>query len=777
MAEPTKKEYKGFRQYLPEKEKTEDWAIACIEYICSHENGSSGDGHHRLNYNKLYRAYNGYLDESDYTYITRPTGSKQGKLPPDAKYPAKLRNYPIIKPIVDLLVGEKSKRFNSWQVVVSNPDSFNIYREDLNKKLLRVFQQRTINVLNQMGFDTGVESQQVPSPQEVVDQFKQDYKDERAIIGSDALEYIVLFNKIYDHFLTGFLDFIVVGEVSSFRGIKDDDLEYEIFPPSQISYEKSPSNKFIEDSNWVVRSWELTNSEVLDMFSSEIKNNEDTLKEIENPESANNTGSDKSYSITTYILSNGSIGEDTSGSPGASREHLITVEHCVWRAFRKRGIIQDIDEYGQPVTIEVDETYKGSDVLHWEWGSDIWHGYRINGNKYFKIERWPYQINKLTRSRKIPLPYNGRIYSDRNSSNQSVVNIGLAFQALFNVLKYKVEQLIAKNKDKVILMDYSAIPRTEGWDEFKFMYFVDAFGFMFIDRKKADKSFNQYAVLDAGLGSYIRDMITIMDSVKNDYEEVLGINRQRKGQFAASDSVGTSQYALGQSAVINEELFKKFEEFEERELQHLMDLSQYAWADGGKKAMFVASDRRQVMLDLDPIVYCNADYSVFVTNSAKENEKLKQIKGLVERIAQNPNTKNQQLAEIIDADNYSKLKEKLIEADNLQEQFEQKKHENTMAQIEAQNQAKAQEGQREDMNKELDRQNKIDVALIQAGSSIAGAENADKSDVERFRAILDAQLKRESNAIEREKIQAGREKAKLDAQTKLRNPVVGENKK
>lgn len=772
--------YTGFRQYLSEKEKDEDWVISAAQYITAHNNFSS-----TINFDKLYRAYNGYLEQEDYTYITAPTGSKMGKIPKDAKYPARLRNYPIIKPIVDLLVGEKSKRFKGWQVVVSNPDSVNVYREELNKKLRAVLEQRTINILNKMGVDTGMESQQVPTPQQIVDQFKQDYKDERAIIGADALEYITLYNNIYDHFLRGFLDFVVTGAVTSYRGIENGDIDYEIFPPNQLEFEKSPGSIFIEDSSWVKRTWELTNTQVLDMFSEDFKDEKDLLLQLENPQNDSITGSEP-YSVTTYITSGSvGIGEDTSGVAG-SRDRLITVEHCVFRAFRKVGIVEDIDEYGQSIIVEVDETYQGNNVLEWNWLSDIWEVYVINGNIYKRGRRWPYQLNKLNRSKKIPLPYNGRIYSDRNSEPQSVVKIGLAYQALYNIIKYKLEMMIAKSKDKIILMDYSAIPRDQGWDEFKFMYFVDAFGYMFVDRKKADKSFNQYTVLDASLGQYIRDMIMLLESIKQDYEDVIGINRQRKGQFAASDSVGTSQFALGQSAVINEELFKKFEEFEERELEHLISLSQYAWRDG-KKSMFVSSDRRNVMLDIEPDVYCDTDYGVFITNNAIENEKLNRIKGLVDRIAQNPNTTNKELAEIIDADNYSKLKEKLEKADELKRQYEQQVQEQKMKEIEAINADKEKERESKAIESELDRQNNIDVAMINNLGTIAakGAgmqpevapENSPEMLITRFKAEVDKQMNREKNQVAREKIAADLKKAELDAKTKLKNPVVGEKKK
>ena len=66
---------------------------------------------------KYYDAYNGNLAEADYNYVINPYNSEKHK----TKGFAKLRSYNIIKPVVDLLLGEKAKDL-SHQVVVRNSD-------------------------------------------------------------------------------------------------------------------------------------------------------------------------------------------------------------------------------------------------------------------------------------------------------------------------------------------------------------------------------------------------------------------------------------------------------------------------------------------------------------------------------------------------------------------------------------------------------------------------------------------------------------------------------
>ena len=67
------------------------------------------------------------IDDQDYKYVLKPYGKTR------ENFPSKLRNYPIIKPIVDLLLGEKSKRPLNYSVVVKNADSVSL-KEEAKKK-------------------------------------------------------------------------------------------------------------------------------------------------------------------------------------------------------------------------------------------------------------------------------------------------------------------------------------------------------------------------------------------------------------------------------------------------------------------------------------------------------------------------------------------------------------------------------------------------------------------------------------------------------------------
>ena len=104
------------KQKLPRSRKTKDWAKSCIHAFINRSSFSTSTKHTLQTY---YEAYNGNIREADYNYVTNPYNSEAWA---KKNFPARLRNYNILKPIVDLLLGEKAKRPMSYQVVVRNAD-------------------------------------------------------------------------------------------------------------------------------------------------------------------------------------------------------------------------------------------------------------------------------------------------------------------------------------------------------------------------------------------------------------------------------------------------------------------------------------------------------------------------------------------------------------------------------------------------------------------------------------------------------------------------------
>ena len=713
------------KQKLARSRKTKEWAKECIRAFINRSSFSTSTKHTLQTY---YEAYNGNLREADYNYVTNPYNSEAWS---KKNFPARLRNYNILKPVVDLLLGEKAKRPLAYQVVVRNADISSRFDQYRKKKIDEYMEQLIINTANENGIETGVPSQELPVPEEHMEAVLEGYRDSRAIIGQEALNYLFDWLGMEDNMQKLFFDWLVAGECYTYKDVCMDDVEYSVVSPLDIDFEKGPDVDYIEDADWVVRRQIMSVNQVVDRFYDVL-----SPKDIDRLEQPHGKYRD-SYGGAQSMFINKPEDDES--------DRMVEVLHVCWKSFSRVGILEYTDDLGQPQQMVVDESYKAADneTIKFYWVNEVWEGYQIDKDIYVSFNPHAVQRNEMNK-----MPYNGRIYSNRHSDNISVVSMGLAYQVLYNVFHYRLELSIAKNKDKIMLMEMNTIPKRHGWDEEKFMYYADAMGFAFIDSTAEGKSgervtFNQFQVLDMSLGQYIAAQFQLLQAIKAEWEEMIGISRQRKGQVKTSDGVGTTERAVFQSSVISEEIFRRFEAFIEKEYQGLLDVSKIAWRKG-KKMTYVTSDLRTAVVDIDPTDFQEAEYGVFVKNTSREQDKLTQMRNLAMAFAQNgsePST----VAEILDSNNFAKIKVHLKEVEQKQKEFQEQQ--NQVQQQLAQQQAAAQKQLQdekqafESSENEKDRLVKMELKKMDVAAKVTSDAdgNGRKDEIDRQRLEVERQ--------------------------------------
>lgn len=723
------------KQKVTQKERTDKWGEQCIDALINASSFGTSGRHPLI---EMYETYNGEINISKYySYVNNPLGSDR---PERKSYPARIRNYNIIKPVIDLLTGEKSRRPQNYTVINVDGDVVSEREQAMTKQLTALLQQQFINRLNELGVQTDIESQPAPSVEEFLKDFEKSYKDGRAKEGQESLDYIHYSQRLDEKFSQAFFDYLITGKVCTYKGVAYDNLEYDPISPLFLDYGAS-SATYIEDAPWAVRYSSMTIPEIIDTFGDVLT--DDQIEELEN-----------SKEDTSSILNHLFFGGENMISIG----NKVDVYHAVWKTFLKVGKLRYKDEFDFWQEMEVTEEYKPEEGEHieWFWKNIVYQGYRIGRDMYLKVEPFPIQRYDGFNPSKVKLPYNGRTYSDRHAKNISVVSQGMPYQILYNIFHYRLELSIAKNKDKILLMEYNTVPRQHGWDEEDFLYHADAHSIGWIDTTSEGKNgkqvqFNQFQVLDMSLWNYISKQYELLQAIKDEWEESMGITRQRKGNIYASDGKSNTERAVFQSSVISEELFKKFEDFEERELNGLLDTSKWAWIDGINSS-YISRDYRTAYLSLDPERHANSKYAVFVTKSAKEMDKLEALRQYGTNYA--ANTKNPQyLTEILDSDNFSKIKQKFEEMSQAEREYEAQMQEqqNELKQMEieekqAEREHKAMENEKErNLKREL-KAMEIDAMLFGQDinkNGVPDANEIEKRAFEREKFYEDIRLKRE----------------------------------
>lgn len=614
---------------------------------------------HKWALKKLYDYYNGHIDIDDYRLITEPFGKKlEGDW-------ADVVNYPIIKPKVDLLWGEFAKRPKNSEVYVTNDDVTNQVLEEKNKIVLQNLEQLFINELNAQGIDTGVPTEEIPRPEEVQKEFMSSYRDKRAILGQHSLEYINQYCKLQEKFHLEFFHWLVSGEVYSYKTVENNEPYYEVVNVLDLDYDKDPDNQFIEDAEWVVRRKYMNPSSIVEFFYDDLGKTEKEIKDAINK--IETLGSN-----TTVFSASAPNLYDRTG-PQNVYNRLVEVKHVVWKSKKKVGICTFMDEFGIEQSVEVDETFKPLKELgqkvEWYWVNEIWEGYMIGTDMYFRIRPLPVQRTSLDNLSKCKLPYNGRVLSAINSRNISLVILGVPYQILYNATMHRLKLAMAKMKDDMIQLDVNLKPKNMSLDEW--LLYGDATNILFIDRNKEGfrESSTHQSVLKMA-SSTIQSYIELLRFIKTEWEEVCGVTRQRQGQINTSETVGGVERAVVQSSLITEIYFTLFDEFKEREYQGLLDYSKFAWIDG-KKTSFVLPDTGKIVyLDVDPIQHSEAEYGVFVALGGKQVEKRKQLEAQLVNFIQN-GAKTSTIIDVINSESFTELKAKMLYAEQKQDEYTQ----------------------------------------------------------------------------------------------------------
>lgn len=694
------------RQAIPLSSKNKEWREQSLDGVIARSSFdySFTRGDWKEIVARCYEYYNGEIAPEDYAHVLKPYGKTRNNMP------GKLRNYNILKPNADLLLGEYSRRPDNYTVIVTNPDVNTIKEEKKRELVMNNLKELFMKEVQATGVaDLGVDPEaEAPMPEQVEKAFDLEYSDARAIQGQNALQYVEYSNEVSRLHRKGWKDFLIAGMVFSLKEVISNEVHYEILNPLDVDFDMSPDLDFVEDGDWAIVRKKMHPSQVVDLFYDKLTTAQ--VRQIETP-----TGSGEmpmSYQDHSRYTQNDG--------------RLVDVCRVFWKSFKKIGILHYKDEYDEFQMTEVDEEYKkkSGERLDWYWVSEVWEGTRIEKDIYIQIRPFPVQRTSLDNPSRCKLPINGKIYSNRNAAFTSFIQLGIPYQLLYNIYHYRLESAVAKAKGVIAQLDLDYVPK--GWDMDKYMYFIEATGIAWQQRKKEGNVMPTHThreVLDLSVKA-VDSFLSLIQMVKMEWEEISGVSRQRKGSMSQYDGKGVSEQSIVQSSLITEDLYEGFDEFKERDRAGLLDLSRMAFVSG-KKGQFVLPDGAQGWLDIDGLQHMESEYGIAVTSSGREQQKISFMKGLGQQMVQS-GWSPALIAEIMETENFAGLKAKLKEAEKIQQKLgeAQSKAQSESAQQMMQMEEKKMQNQNAQF--EADRQNRIQVAQIQSAASQTPPDDSGK---------------------------------------------------
>jgi hypothetical protein len=652
------------------------------------------------------------------------------------KFPVEMVHIDRMSPKVDLLLGEEMKRPFNFTVVNMSPETTNKILNEKKKMYINYLKELVHSMLSPEAQETSQANGTAPQPQidpntgqpmpakpppEIEKYFKYEYKEIKEITANKLLRYLQEKLRLDYWFNRGFRDVLISG--CEIYKIYSDGNEPRIRPVNILRFDcdLSSNSPFIHDAAWCVEYEEITLAEVVDRYGMDME--EDVLDAITHTFMNDMYGRDWGLGPTTN-LSDVRIAEalDYKVNYRTSTTQVKLV-HAEWKGLRKIKFVTDA--HGDERIEDEDYTKKPGEKVEDRWINQVWECTKVGWNSrnfLIKYQTKNNQYVSLVNPSMCRLSYTGTI------NPYSFIGKIKDLQILYNIVFWRTQLTVALAKNKALVIDRSKI-ETDNMTLDKWAYYGEMLGFIFVNGADAGDGRFVTDVVDRSLESAgIDGYIKVLDRIDRTIDEASGISPQREAQVSPDANNGTTNVAINQSAAITEPLFYLHNQTKKNVLEMLLHEARMVFKQT-HQLQYILDDGQRQFIEMDE-EFVDADFGLFVANSARENDIMQYIKS---NAIQALNTGVISLADAVKA----MVSNSTFEAIKLLEEGQNRKQQESMQQQTQQQQAQQQaEKTKQDLLMQIEKiksgtmmeleklksQTRIQVAEIQSSDRL-GAEN------------------------------------------------------
>jgi hypothetical protein len=762
-------------QFKTEKQKKDDsWIKNTMDYFANQSYAMYV--RNRETFAKNYDLMKGILRREDF-YQEPEVRSFTDQLVSDLDLPAYVKMYSIITTPVNELVGEISKRPDSFRVKAFDDDSqaqeLQFKTDTLQQYVISKVKQQVVAKVAMTGQEVNEEDIDKITFEQVKDQL-----DSYTSVAEKWANHVLTAQKadfnIKEKSEEAFRDLLI--SARQFYHIYEDNskLGYniEVTNPKNTWFLTTPDKKYTSDPTGrkqgsyaagTVQVMELSEiiEAVPELTKAEIDHLRTSLQDygLINARESNLTndvtpGID-SITYDTYdplvLQTRMMIESEMKENDDGLRDFLgltnnvsafgykYVVIRSYWISKKKIGKLIYLDELGNEQSVLVDENYKNGMMptqqsLEWGWINQWYQGIKI-GPDIYHVK--PYKLLDYC-------PIIGTVYEQKNTEAKSLVDLMKPFQVIYNVCMNQLYKLLEKEVGKVQLMSLRHIPVPKDGDaqDALDVWEMEARnrGVVFVDDSpenlKAPSSFNQFTSLDLTRTQEIQSRYTLAQQMKIECWELIGMSKQRMGSVAASETATGTRTAMQQSYSQTEPLFVAHEYVMGQLYQAIVDAALYTESSKPQSTLsYITNEGESAFVQVNGTDLSLRDIQVFLTNRPEDTQMFNELRQLSQAVIQNGGTLYD-IIELYSTKSMREMKKTFKDLKDRQEQQQQQQMQLQQQQQEAQQQQaqatlqqakqmKMEEQINEDRQNELDRVNKKEVALINAmakGPEIVGAD-------------------------------------------------------
>lgn len=776
-------------------QKNDEWKKKCMDAL---EDVGRSQYRENLELIENYEMVKGRFIYSHY-FETEGYTDFIAQLSKEFDLPTYLRHYDIISQVINTLSGEYQKRPDIFRIKNHSEHATNEYERTKTEMLFKYvdsqIQAEVTRKLMSQGLDPEKQdfaseeeaaqyeqvlqqAREALTPPEIQQYMDTSWNEAAEIWGQHQLELDKSRFQLKEKEKKEFEDMLISDRCFRHYYLTPTGYTQETWNPVQVFFHKSPDVEYIEDGDYVGRTYYLTIPDIIDRFGykmtkKEIEMLQDYTKKEDKTQWNYTKGSE--YVFNEYAVpfqgfqvydtirkaipefSHEAIAELSSGRFFDGKPGLYRITEGYWKTQKKIGKVTYIDPATGILTKTiVDETFvvpphftqvdsafddpEDVDTVVWTWVNEIWKGVKIGlkrGNKgedlYLDIGPVDFQFKGDLNPYFAKLPVCGQVFSIRNSKSMSLVDLMKPYQIFYNVAMNQLYQIMEREIGRFIVMDVNMFPDAKDWGGEKTME-----KFMLIAKQLgvvgADTSPQNTKNALAASGGYLPKEFNMDDTARmisrvqlaEKFEQMalrqVGFNEYRLGSFGSEATAGGVENGKQASYAQTESYFTNFTNYLRR--CHEMDLNIAQFVQSQNKdisVMNIKSDMSRSYIKMAGTDLLLADLHIYVENS---QELIRQTEMLRSLALENNTTGADMLdlAEVITENSPAAIKLKLKEGRRRQEMLQQQQVQMQQQQAEQEYQSEMTRIAKEDEHLDKKLQNNLDVAYINQGASLLNSD-------------------------------------------------------
>ena len=753
-------------QFKTEKQKQDEgWQKNTMDFFANKAYATYVKN--RQGFAKNYDLVKGILRTEDF-YQEPEVKSFTDVIEEDLHLPAYVKHYSIMTTPINELVGEISKRPDTYRIKAFDDDSkaeeLQFKTDMLKQYVLSQAKQKILEKAALEGEDLSEEEVEQLTMEQVKDSLDS-YTSTAEKWGNHVLTCIKAEFNLKEKSEDSFRDMLI--SAREFYHIYEDNsklgFNIEVANPKTTWYLTTPDRKYISDPSGRAQGAYAAGTVKVMELSEIIESNPDlTKEEIDHLRSSmdnfglidvreSNLGNNNitpgidSIKYDTYdpfvqqtrMIIDSEIKENNDGLKDflgltnnvSSFGYKYVVIKAYWISKKKIGKLIYTDELGNTQSTLVDETYKSGTIptqvsLEWGWINQWMQGTKIGADIYHVKN---YDLLDYC-------PIIGVIHEVKNTEARSLVDLMKPFQVLYNISMNQLYKLLEKEIGNVGVINIRRVPKLKDGDD---QDAIDVWemearerGIAFDDdspeNTKAPVSNQSVARnIDLTRTQEIQSRYNLAVQMKNECWELVGMSKQRMGSISASESATGTNAAIQQSYSQTEPLFVAHEYVLGQLYQAIIDAALYVESSKPQSTLsYITSEGESAFVQVNGNDLKFRDLKVFPTNRPEDTQMFNELRQLSQAVIQNGGTLYD-IIELYSTKSMREMKKVFRDLKDRQEAVQQQAFQQKQQELE-QNQKQAEEQiqlayqqeqariANDNYQNELDRISKKEIAIIQA---------------------------------------------------------------